>query len=369
MNIYWYWPHPHRNASQLALSTMRDGDSLTVQALPSLRGEAFLDISEYEVVRDLPDPTSAALGRGRIARPVRLALGRSAARRRLLKRGFDVAHIELLTYQTDWIDLAWIGRSTPMVANVHDVRPHRSTMPGSIEGALLRATYRHPRCLVVYHQALADELVADFRVEPGRVAVIPHPLDATEPVRSKSTTADRPIVLLFGALRANKGIDEFITAARLLAGTVEADFVIAGAGDTVIQKKIARAVETIGPLNAELGYVPPERKSHLFESAACIVLPYTSFHSQSGVLADAYRYRIPLVVTDVGAIGPTVREDGTGVVVRPNDAPALAAGISEVLARRDRPVFAALLDAAASKHDHRVVGAQLRRLYDTVTQG
>ena len=57
----------------------------------------------------------------------------------------------------------------------------------------------------------------------------------------------------------------------------------------------------------------------MFSRASWVLLPYVSFHSQSGVLADAYTYRVPLVVTDVGAIGPTVRSDGTGFVVPPGE--------------------------------------------------
>lgn len=117
----------------------------------------------------------------------------------------------------------------------------------------------------------------------------------------------------------------------------------------------------------EIGWVSPDRMAELYSTASLVALPYTTFHSQSGVLADAYRYRLPLVVTDVGAIGPTVRDAETGWVVPPNDAEALAdtmaTAMRSVLAGEDK---AAALDAAATRHDHRSIGPVLRAVYDDV---
>jgi glycosyltransferase involved in cell wall biosynthesis len=92
-------------------------------------------------------------------------------------------------------------------------------------------------------------------------------------------------------------------------------------------------------------------------------LPYTEFHSQSGVLADAYAYRVPLIVSDVGAIGPTVRSDATGIVVAPRDPEALADAIVRAI---DSPpgAFSDALDTAARGHDVTVVGPKLRQIYE-----
>jgi glycosyltransferase involved in cell wall biosynthesis len=101
--------------------------------------------------------------------------------------------------------------------------------------------------------------------------------------------------------------------------------------------------------------------------ANVIVLPYTRFHSQSGVLADAYTYRLPLVVTDVGAIGPTVREDRTGEVALPGSATGLAQAIARVLSV-DRVELETRLDLAAHQHDCSVVGPKIRAIYDLATR-
>ncbi len=134
------------------------------------------------------------------------------------------------------------------------------------------------------------------------------------------------MILLFGALRGNKGVDVLLDAAVMLERRLEAEIVIAGHGSSLIEASTLGRASTLANVRVELGFVSQQRKRELFSDASCVVLPYTEFHSQSGVLADAYSYRVPLVVTDVGAMGPTVREDGTGVVVPPGDPEALGRG-------------------------------------------
>jgi glycosyltransferase involved in cell wall biosynthesis len=61
-----------------------------------------------------------------------------------------------------------------------------------------------------------------------------------------------------------------------------------------------------------------------------VVLPYRKIES-SGVLATALGHGRPVVVTDVGSLGSTVREFGAGVVVEPDDPAALAAACVSLL--------------------------------------
>jgi glycosyltransferase involved in cell wall biosynthesis len=370
LRIYWYWPHPHRIANLLVLATVRPDDTLTVEALPSLAGEKFDTIAEYEVVRDLPDPTLVPRSRtGRVARRASIAAGRARARRRLLHRGFDIAQMELLTYQSDWLDLPGIRRRLPVVATVHDVRPHASKLPARVEMALLRRLYGTATTdrLVVFHEVLRDELISDFAVDPARVTVIPIPIDGRDARLQDCQTPERPFVLLFGRLRANKGVRVLLQAARTLGRDPGFDLRIVGGGDPALEAEVRTAADSYPWIHCEIGWVSPDRMAELYSTASLVVLPYTTFHSQSGVLADAYGYRLPLVVTDVGAIGPTVRDDETGWVVPPSDADALgdaiAGAMRSLMAGKDKE---AALDAATTRHDHKSVGPILRTLYDDV---
>lgn len=371
MDIYCYWPHPHAEASPLLLNTLRQGDRLTVQALPSLRGNSFGAISEYEVVRDLPDPT-AMTGNGKLGRVVRLArlaAGRSLARRRVLRRPFDIGHIEMLSPHVDWIDLSAIRRRLPLVSTVHDVRPHRSRF-GAMDTRLLRRLYRDDRTghLIVFHNVLKHELISDFGVEPERVSVLPHPLDGRDLRDPTLTKPDRPFALVFGTLRTNKGIPVLLDALRSIGEGANFDIVVAGGqGDAKLEARLVEAARRLPCLRTEVGYVSQDRKHELFSTASLVVLPYTRFHSQSGVLADAYAYRVPLLVTDVGALGETVRHDRTGWVAPSSDADALASTLLDAMdavARGD--VRTQELAEAAHRHDYGSVGPALRAVYDMV---
>jgi glycosyltransferase involved in cell wall biosynthesis len=344
---------------------MAPGDSLVVHALAPPAGESFDPITEYDVIRDLPDP-AAVSGRGawrRALRPVELALRRSRARARVVRQGFDVGHIGNLTYQTDWADLVRLRRRVPLVSDVHDVRPHRSTLPARLETLLLRTTYRNAGHLIVLHDVLKEEMVADFGIDPERVHVVPHVLDALATRDQSIPRPTRPRFLFFGTLRPNKGIDVLMDALTSLGPDFDADIVIAGAGDTETTTKLTQRLGAMPQVTLEFGRVSALRKRELFSQVSCVLLPYVSFHSQSGVLADAYAYGVPLIVSDVGAIGPTVRDDGTGFVVEPGDAEALADAMRKATATTDA-TFAAALAAAAGRHHVSAVAARLRAVYE-----
>jgi glycosyltransferase involved in cell wall biosynthesis len=359
MRIFSYWPHPHRTALPLLQSTLREGDELTVLALPSLHGEVFPDIAEYEVLRTLPDPT-ASFG---VARKPEIAIRRAAERRHVLKRGFDVADLNMLAYHTDWLDLRLIGRRTPLVSTVHDVRPHERQLPRRVQDRILRSLYRSAGELIVYHDALREELLADFGVDADRVHVIPHALDSSDRRGSASPPDGPPIVLFFGTFRQNKGLDILFDAIELLGESVDAQFIIAGSGPDAMTQEVERRSHLNKLIRCEIGRVSMERKHQLFCAASVVVLPYTQFHSMSGVLADAYAYRLPVVATDVGAIGPSVREHKTGIVVPPSSPVELAVGL-ECMLTSDRTRYRGHLEAAARRHDFSVVGPMIRDVYD-----
>jgi glycosyltransferase involved in cell wall biosynthesis len=174
-----------------------------------------------------------------------------------------------------------------------------------------------------------------------------------------------PTVLFFGAFRRNKGIDVLLDAIERLRGGLDARFVFAGRGFPDVEQRVAEAAARDDRIEAEIGYATARRKSELHAAADLMVLPYTSFASQSAVLQDAYAHRLPVVVTEVGALGETIREDGTGWVVPPNDASRLAEAVS--LALHDPAglrAAAAAADAIALARTPLLTGRRWREVYE-----
>jgi glycosyltransferase involved in cell wall biosynthesis len=83
----------------------------------------------------------------------------------------------------------------------------------------------------------------------------------------------------------------------------------------------------------------------LFAGCTAFVLP--SRHEPFGIVnLEAMAASKPVVATDVGGVAEFVEADVTGLLVPPDDAPALAAALVEVLAR---PALAHELGARGAK--------------------
>jgi len=103
--------------------------------------------------------------------------------------------------------------------------------------------------------------------------------------------------------------------------------------DSAYREEIRTLVKRLPPGRVELidRFIEDEEAALLFKSSSLVVLPYSSFAAQSGVLHDALAQGLPVVVTDVGALGQSVRSWGIGQVVPPDDSGALADAIREIL--------------------------------------
>ncbi len=370
MRIHWYWPFSHAgDVSPLVATAIRPGDTMTVQALSSRFGQELTSDSPYDVVRDLTEANRArfrasALGRapGRAA----IYLGRARARHRLVsRRRFDVSCQHQLNRYTDAVALPLLPADVARVSFVHDVHPHEPRLGRRVEGALLRRTFRAGGELIVYHRVLADALVADHGIVPDRVHVVRHPLVWTDATERASNGEAR--FLFFGNLRPNKGLGILLDAVEdLAAGDVDGIRVhIAGRAHGRAAERVQAAAHRHPFVSAEIGFVAPERMAELFGTSTAVLLPYTRFASQSGVLADAYAHRLPLVVSDVGAIGPTVHDDGTGVVVPPGDPGALAAAMRTLAASPDMVRdHRAAIERVGPTYDAGVVGAAVRDVFE-----
>lgn len=368
MRILWYWPFVRAEELPLAEGVCGGQDHLVVETITGAAERGVRsEVRGVEIRDDLP---AVALLRERSAR---WALSRTAtygarARRRaetVRRELIELCHVRFSNYFTDWWALPRLGRRTRLVVDVHDVYPHNRRLPVAVQRQILRGLYRHSGTLVVHHNWIRDRLVADFAVGPERIRVIPHQVPAalipTRPIERRMDS-----VLFFGTFRRNKGIEVLLDSASELTGS-GLHLRFAGRGDPGLERRVSDAALSNPRIEAEIGRIGHERKAELFSEAGLVVLPYTSFESQSGVLHDAYSYEVPVVVTDVGALGDTVREDGTGWVVAPGSSVDLAEVIGTALGG-----MAAYGERAASagrialERTPKTLGPLIRALYDEV---
>ncbi|MFW5471874.1 glycosyltransferase family 4 protein [Knoellia sp. CPCC 206450] len=360
MRFHWYWPFARPEEIGWAAATARPGESVLVQVIDRPAAPEAGEHGAVTVVRDLPDVERGVSPVRWLPSRARTYLGRAGVRRQTWRTGdFDLVHLHYLNRFTD----AVVPLPSPVVLSVHDVVPHQPRL-GRAEERLLRRLYHRGDGLVVHHENLAAKLVEDFDVDPSRVHVVQHQVFPAPPA-GPPPADEPPVVLFFGALRRNKGLDVLVEAFARLPD-LDARLVIAGRGDREVEEVAARAAATDARVTAEIGFASLDRKQELFTRSSVVVLPYTDFASQSGVLHDAYGHGRPVVVTEVGALGRSVREDGTGLVAAPADPEDLSARIAAALEPTQWARLAVATERVRAERSPQRTGERLREVYDTV---
>lgn len=166
--------------------------------------------------------------------------------------------------------------------------------------------------IVVLEEPLKERLA---EVIPERkLAVIPHAVDEHIKVPAKKAARhrlgygqDEQVVLFFGYVNWFKGADLFAQAfdKTTTLGQKPARFVMAGGESPTLkekafyQKYYEEVVGTVrGSKRIELtGYVPQEKIGDYFAACDVVVFPYREFMCASGVMAQAFAYKKPIIVS------------------------------------------------------------------------
>jgi glycosyltransferase involved in cell wall biosynthesis len=238
----------------------------------------------------------------------------------------DVVHVQWLglpRYDIRWLEA--VRRDRPVVFTAHDVLPRRTENKVDLWRRVFSTVDR-----VVVHGAGAVDQLAALGVDRDRIVRIPHPVFT--PKRELWPAAGTTL-LFFGLIRQSKGLDLLVRALPLIADQV-ADVRLVVAGDPIESveplRKLATELGVAGRIDWRLRFLADDEVADVTEEAAVLVLPYRKIES-SGVLATALGYGRPVVVTDVGSLGETVREFGAGVVAHPGDPSSLAASCVALL--------------------------------------
>jgi glycosyltransferase involved in cell wall biosynthesis len=269
---------------------------------------------------------------------------------------FDLLHFQEYTPWLAAHDLNRLRRrGYSLFFTVHNVIFHhyRNRLHRLLRDSCLRAAWRTSDALLVHTEGLRDAL-ADF-LGPGHppIFVTPHgiwsehgagagreeagarPENGVAPGGGvpRDRHRHRHRLLFFGVIRPNKGLDVLLRALALppLGGC---DLTVAGeVEEPGYRARIDELIRRLpaGQVTLVDQYIDECAVAGYFERSELLILPYTFFAAQSGVLYLALAYGRPLVVTDAGGLGECVRQWGVGVVVPPNDPEALAQGIVQAL--------------------------------------
>ncbi len=165
---------------------------------------------------------------------------------------------------------------------------------------------------------------------------------------------DKVILLFFGKLRWDKGIDILLDAFK--GFDEEVVLVIAGQeGHTTAQdiENCRMGLTDPRQIISRIGYVTPEEEKLYFVAADAVILPYRKvFRGTSGILQNAAAAGKPVIVSDVGEVGELVRRYSLGIVVEPESPVALRDDIRQFVQNRAEIEAAAQAGARRYVADH-----------------
>jgi glycosyltransferase involved in cell wall biosynthesis len=234
-----------------------------------------------------------------------------------------------------------------MVFTVHNIKHHykKFIMHSLIRDVSFRSAWRTCDALLVHTEGLRTALSEFLAGNHPPIFVTPHGVwhgDHRTGAPPHGNEGRRHRLLFFGVLRPNKGVHVLLHA---LSQLPDCDLTIAGEAEVPDYLAfIRRMVRSFPPGRVELidRYVSEDEMAALFNRSRLLILPYTTFTSQSGVLHQALAYGRPVVATDVGALGECVRSWGIGRVVPPGDERSLALAIGQSL---DEASYETAIDA------------------------
>jgi glycosyltransferase involved in cell wall biosynthesis len=197
--------------------------------------------------------------------------------------------------------------------------------------------------LFVHTNRIRDKLLDLYNnnLLKQKIFVVPDPVEPMSEITQRiarkhfGLPQKKPIILFFGGLRWDKGWDILLKTLPLIKD--ELYILIAGKpynnieNDIIKYKQLLRNPEH---LILHLKYIPEKDITAYFSAVDAIVLPYRCiFKGTSGVLQRAAAAGKPVIASDVGEIGPVIRENNLGILVKPESPESLAKGILEFLTK------------------------------------
>lgn len=217
-----------------------------------------------------------------------------------------------------------------LVITLHDPKAHSGMRKVSI--SLRTKVCGKLANSVLVHGSHTASLAANFGINKKKLTIIPHvELSIFEKINEQFGSPCRwnelgqNYVLLFGAIRPNKGI-ELLPRIAHSAWKVNPDIRFVVAGELPPRNSISAKnwIERVYGVKENIckdirvtwidDFVPDAEVAPLFHNASLVLLPYTDA-TQSGVLMMAFGMGVPVLTTDVGDFPETIENNRTGRVV------------------------------------------------------
>jgi glycosyltransferase involved in cell wall biosynthesis len=306
-------------------------------------------------------------------------------------RSWEVAHtaiipglpIELLTmprsaivhlhvsqaFVPESVYVAHLLRGLPYVAHLHiDAGPsgRAGVLLRAYKPLVLRPVLRSAARVVVFTRAQRSAVAAKYGVDAARVAVIPNGVDQRFFYSGRRLVGARPRLLFVGRLSLQKNLPLLLNA---LAGVSEY-FETTLVGDGELEGKLRNLAASLGLQNIRFqGRADGVELQDLYRNADVFVLP-SEREGMPLVLLEAMAMGLPVVATDIPGNRDVIAHGTNGILVPPNDAPALRMALKSITADPSRyQGMSAESRRIASRYSWAKIGARFERLYAEARNG
>jgi glycosyltransferase involved in cell wall biosynthesis len=328
-------------ASALAAARREPGDEVHLAAPLDFEGGGANVVAHY----CLPLLTGGSSGR-KIIRAFRYLISWSLQQRTIAKliRNVkpDVVHFLGTTVASGRIYRLAARMKIPTVVTVHDLPRGGDSNAKAVGLRVTSASFTSATRILVHGDWTLERIRKEYSsAVAAKTAIVPFGLFTLQPAASsRDITRARfgipstaTVLLFFGNIRENKGLADLLSA----FGNAHADEVwLAVAGSP--QGKSERPLESYAkdfssnPASSRVAWIArawsESEVAEIFAMSDGLVMPYhASFGSQSAVLSLAISASLPVIATDVGEIGPTVRHYEIGVSTEPGSIPDLTRAI------------------------------------------
>jgi glycosyltransferase involved in cell wall biosynthesis len=256
----------------------------------------------------------------------------------------ELAHCDALV--SSWcVPSGWVASRTAMgrthlcICHATDVR-WLSKVPGG--GAIARQIAGGTTSMWFLSAQLRDRFFATARLSSSIMSthVGPMPIEPPRLLRESRSELRRRLgikgftLLFLGRLVRVKGLEHLLHALASLPERISLR--IAGGGPE--HGRLCALAQQLGVDATFEGWVAGERKEALLQACDAIVVPSSPLDGLPTVLFEAKARARPIITTEVGAIPDHMRGYAGALLVPPNDPPALARAIRELLARSGREI-------------------------------
>lgn len=249
----------------------------------------------------------------------------------------------ITSYFLPWFapSFAWICKRLPNTRRIclaHNIDFHEK-WPGA--DLLSRKFFQHCERIVLLSEACLNDLKRKMPESISRKALLGfHPIYGCYGTSEGMTTAEepkQPTALFFGLIKAYKGLDVLLAALKQARRRVpDLKLIVAGEvyGKAAKYEHLIRELGLSEAVEARFHYITDDEIAEVFRQARVCVLPYKSA-TQSGVIATAYSFQMPVIASDVGGLSEYISEGDTGLLVPPNNPEALAAALIRFFEEED----------------------------------